>query len=484
MTTDAAKTTQRKRKWDITDDGTPAEAPSKTARTSTPPPPPPPLSNGSSTVSIPESADDAAQQALERAAAAASRILAGMGKNGPGGGGGAEISIGVKPGPVKEEFFEDVPINDIKNRYLLTKGATQTKIKQDTGADVTTRGKYYPDKNLATEKEPPLYLHVSGNTQEILDKALAAIDELINAAPPVFEDRRPSGGDRGPLPPRNNFFSEKVYVGPEFDKMWNIRAKLVGPQGQYVKHIQAETQTKVQLKGKGSGYIENATGMEADDALHIHITGFQEEAVESAKKLCQDLIDTVKEDYKRNANQPHHGGGPHNQRPFNTFRPPAPRPPQDPYGGGGYGGPHMPPPPPGNADAPGFHGGHHHHQPPPHAQTPQHQQQQWYGGGGGYQQHAPQQHHQHPGQDQHHLHHQQQQQQQQWTPEAYAAYAAYDPTYVQYYQQYYGYQQPVPTGDAAAPPPPPAAGDAPPPPPPPADDGNAPPPPPPPMEAQ
>lgn len=36
--------------------------------------------------------------------------------------------------PSSEEFVKDIPINDIKNRYLLTKGATQTQIQKETGA--------------------------------------------------------------------------------------------------------------------------------------------------------------------------------------------------------------------------------------------------------------------------------------------------------------------------------------------------------------
>lgn len=32
------------------------------------------------------------------------------------------------------EFVKDIPINDLKNRYMLTRGATQTQIQQETGA--------------------------------------------------------------------------------------------------------------------------------------------------------------------------------------------------------------------------------------------------------------------------------------------------------------------------------------------------------------
>ncbi|KAI9025366.1 hypothetical protein CLU79DRAFT_699797 [Phycomyces nitens] len=169
------------------------------------------------------------------------------------------------------EFVKDIPINDLKNRYMLTRGATQTQIQRETNADVTTRGKYYPDKSLATDKEPPLYLHVTASTKEALDKALAQIDELIETAtvplpgtgyPPREVERR---GER-------KFLEHKIYVGIEGSPHFNIRAKIVGPQGAYVKHIQNETGSRVQLKGRGSGFYETNTGVEAEEPLHVHIS--------------------------------------------------------------------------------------------------------------------------------------------------------------------------------------------------------------------
>jgi hypothetical protein len=40
----------------------------------------------------------------------------------------------------------------------------------------------------------------------------------------------------------------------------------------FVKHIQQETGTRVQIKGQGSGFYETETGRESDEPMHIHIT--------------------------------------------------------------------------------------------------------------------------------------------------------------------------------------------------------------------
>jgi len=39
----------------------------------------------------------------------------------------------------------------------------------------------------------------------------------------------------------------------------------------FVKWIQQETGTRVQIKGQGSGFIETDTGRESDDPLHVNI---------------------------------------------------------------------------------------------------------------------------------------------------------------------------------------------------------------------
>jgi hypothetical protein len=40
----------------------------------------------------------------------------------------------------------------------------------------------------------------------------------------------------------------------------------------FVKYIQAETGTRVQIKGLGSGFYENDTGRESEEPMHINVT--------------------------------------------------------------------------------------------------------------------------------------------------------------------------------------------------------------------
>lgn len=52
---------------------------------------------------------------------------------------------------------------------------------------------------------------------------------------------------------------------------FNLRGKIVGPYGQYVKHIQQETGAKVQIRGRGSNFIEPGLGKELDEPMHLYI---------------------------------------------------------------------------------------------------------------------------------------------------------------------------------------------------------------------
>ncbi|KDN39953.1 hypothetical protein K437DRAFT_258837 [Tilletiaria anomala UBC 951] len=282
-------------------------------------------------------------------------------------------------GPEEPEFLHKIEINDQRNRYMLTKGQTQQSILRETGASVTTKGTWYPDKSLATAQDPPLYLEVSAVNQETLDKGIRMIADLMKQdVPQLIEDRaakrlewenqaRPKDTGWQGKGERRKWPEEKVFIGLESLRNFNIRAKVVGPGGLFVKYIQSETGTRVQIKGIGSGFIDLDTGRESDEPMHISISGPDENMLVEAKRLAEDLLEVVRIEYGKA--QQALGFPPQQHQPYGN----GPYPPQQQqqlggYGTGpqqhyetvGYGGAQQPPlptdggapPPPPQDDAP------------------------------------------------------------------------------------------------------------------------------------
>jgi hypothetical protein len=207
------------------------------------------------------------------------------------------------------DFIQDIEINDLRNRYTLTKGSVQKKIKDDTGADVTTRGEYYPDKSMATAASPPLYLRVTSTSKEGLDAAVKAINDLMQQDLPNLVDERrfrrrePENFERDEYG-RRKWPEEKIPVDLEPINGFNLRAQVVGRGGDNVKYIQQETSCKVQIKGRGSGFMEPQTGQESDEPMYLHIAGPRPEGVAKAKELCEGLLEKVKADYQAFKDRP------------------------------------------------------------------------------------------------------------------------------------------------------------------------------------
>ncbi|KAG2011909.1 KH domain-containing protein [Coprinopsis cinerea AmutBmut pab1-1] len=252
--------TDSKSKWD-------QAAPEKPAEKSPPPP------EGTAKKLDPA---EAAAQAAAIAAKIAAQFAAG----------------GMDGGNAEHPFVKDIDINDVRNRYMLTKGTTQQQIKEESGgAVVSTKGVWYPDRSKATEKDPPLYLHVTAPTAEVLQKAIDKINELMTVdLGSLVEDKRRE---------KRKWPEEKLPVGLESIRNFNVRAKVVGPSGSFVKYIQQETGARVQIKGAGSGFIDQETGREGEEPLYIHITGPDEGQVGRAKVLAEDLLLVVRSEHAK-----------------------------------------------------------------------------------------------------------------------------------------------------------------------------------------
>ncbi|KAJ7274983.1 hypothetical protein C8J57DRAFT_1466843 [Mycena rebaudengoi] len=229
-----------------------------------------------------KSASDAAATAAAIAAKIAAQFT----------GGSFPPAMGLPKDIYDGEFTFDIDINDQRNRYLLTKSSTQDQILEETGAAVSTKGVWYPDRSRATEKDPALYLHVSAHTKETMQAAIDKVNELIAIDMGSLVDK---SGDR----PKRKWPEEKLPVGLESIRNFNVRAKVVGPSGSFVKYIQSETQTRVQIKGIGSGFIDQETNQEEPTPLYIHITGPEEGQVARAKVLTDDLLIVVRQEHAK-----------------------------------------------------------------------------------------------------------------------------------------------------------------------------------------
>lgn len=195
-------------------------------------------------------------------------------------------------------FYTRIEVNDLKNRYTLTKSAAQQSIYNETGAQVSTKGQWYPDRSKGTPAEPPLYLLIEAQTQDSFDMAVNKVHELKDMdMQPLVEDRNRRFEERAAS--RRKWDEFKVFINMEPLRNFNLRAKIVGPGGMFVKYIQQETNTKVQIKGLGSGFLEQDTGQESNDAMHINVTGPDVQQFSYARELSEDLISAVKVEWER-----------------------------------------------------------------------------------------------------------------------------------------------------------------------------------------
>ena len=138
-------------------------------------------------------------------------------------------------------------------------------------------------------QNPPLYLHVTSTSKDGLERAVAEIEEMMKQELPNLIDerrfRRGRGDGENPNPHqdrdgrpverdalgRRKWPEERIPIDLEPIPGFNLRAQVVGAGGSYVKHIQQETRCRVQIKGRGSGFMEHDTGVESDEQMYLHV---------------------------------------------------------------------------------------------------------------------------------------------------------------------------------------------------------------------
>lgn len=106
-----------------------------------------------------------------------------------------------------------------------------------------TKGVWVPDRTKLQPGETPLYLHVTATSQHALDQAVGKVNDLINQElGPLIDDRTLIARNRAlGLPPpsglmpggRQKWPEEKLFIGLDSIRGFNIRAKVVGPGGEW-----------------------------------------------------------------------------------------------------------------------------------------------------------------------------------------------------------------------------------------------------------
>ena len=164
---------------------------------------------------------------------------------------------------------------------------------------------------MATAANPPLYLHVTSTTKDGLEQAVKKIEELMQQELPNLIDERRfrrreeprEQPDRDHLG-RRKWPEKRIPIDLEPIPGFNLRAQVVGHGGSYVKHIQQETRCRVQIKGRGSGFMEHDTGRESDEAMYLHVAGPEQAMVDEAEAQCNSLLDAVRASYQEFKERP------------------------------------------------------------------------------------------------------------------------------------------------------------------------------------
>ncbi len=209
-------------------------------------------------------------------------------------------------------------------RRLVARG-THEEITAKTGAAVTTKGRYFPPAEAEQAGTEALHLHLTGESQEQVDAAVAMVNSLLQTQqqPAVqgCNTQAPWGARAAPTPAVG--FSHFLAVGiqPEVTHGFDVSAKLSGPQGSFLVHIGREARCAVSLRG----------GTSSQDPLGIFIDQApSHEALRHAVGLAESLLATVRAEYSSwiHARQPLVGSMP--------LAAPLPLPSAEPYLGPSY----------------------------------------------------------------------------------------------------------------------------------------------------
>jgi hypothetical protein len=252
----------------------------------------------------------------------------------------------------------EIEINNCRNKATLTRKATHEQIREETGTVVMIRGRYKPPGDTSTD-ERPLHLLLQASSEAELEKAEERIRELMGPVltpQPDAATGAAASASGHESAARGGLLECKVPVEVDPVHAGNVRGKVLGPRGSYIRHIEAEAGVRVQVTGGHGGMaslLDGPAGAAQMEPLFIEITAPTEAQLQLARGLAESLVRSVKQRLAQpgpaGCTPPHPGAaGMYGGAPMPPLLPQAGLPPP-------------PPAPPGFAPPPGVHA----HAPPP-----------------------------------------------------------------------------------------------------------------------
>jgi len=113
---------------------------------------------------------------------------------------------------------------------------------------------------------------------------------------PTSDSWAPDGMNGGP--PRPAWTCKILLHADSLHPEFPVLSKVVGQGGQNVEHIRSQTSCVVQLRGKGSGFLEPETGQELPEPLFVWLANDNATSGKSAVELFQDLLKHVYEEHQ------------------------------------------------------------------------------------------------------------------------------------------------------------------------------------------
>jgi len=91
----------------------------------------------------------------------------------------------------------------------------------------------------------------------------------------------------------------RFLIGIENDKEFQVARRIIGAKGVNMKRIFKQTDAKLRLRGKGSGYFEGAGQKESSEPLQLCISCTSGDGYKNAVQQCEELLKRLYEEYKQ-----------------------------------------------------------------------------------------------------------------------------------------------------------------------------------------